>query len=142
MTVSAILSDKGTSVITLGPTATLDEICKTLSKHRIGAVLIVDGTDIAGIVSERDVVRLLASGGADALKAPATECMTRKIVTCTKSDTIPAVMEIMTSGRFRHVPIVENGVLEAVISIGDVVKYRIAQAEQEAEEIRSYIATT
>lgn len=142
MTVSAILSDKGGSVITLKSSAKLDEICKTLATHRIGAVLIVDGDDIAGIVSERDVVRLLASGGAEALDSPASGGMTRKLVTCTKSDTIAAVMEMMTTGRFRHVPVVENGALEGVISIGDVVKYRIAQAEREAEEMRSYISTT
>ncbi|HHG90936.1 MAG TPA: CBS domain-containing protein [Devosia sp.] len=142
MTVSAILSDKGGDVITLGPAATLDEIIKTLATHRIGAVLIVSGDDIQGIVSERDVVRLVSAGGAEALSSPATSCMTRNLVTCSKNDTISAVMEKMTTGRFRHVPVVEAGKLEGVISIGDVVKYRIAEAEREAEEMRSYISTT
>lgn len=142
MTVSAILSDKGNAVVTLKPTAALAEICKTLATHRIGAVLIVDGDNILGIVSERDVVRLVSAGGGEALSSPATSCMTKNLVTCAKNDTIAAVMEKMTTGRFRHVPVVEEGKLEGVISIGDVVKFRIAEAEREAEEMRSYISTT
>ncbi len=142
MTVLSILGSKGNNVITLPPTATLRQICDTLAKKRIGAVLIVDGTKIAGIVSERDIVRKLAASGAAALSSAATDCMTRNLVTCTRSDTIPFIMEKMTQGRFRHVPVVENGALVGVISIGDVVKHRIAEVEREADELRSYISAT
>ncbi len=142
MTVLSILGNKGNEVITLPPTATLSEICDTLAKNRIGAVLIVDGTKIAGIVSERDIVRKLAASGAAALDSIAADCMTKKLVTCTRSDTIPFIMEKMTQGRFRHVPVVEDGALVGVISIGDVVKHRIAEVEREADELRSYISAT
>ena len=142
MTVLSILGKKGSDVITLPATATLSEICEMLAKKRIGAVLIVDGAKISGIVSERDIVRRLAASGASALNSAAADCMTKKLVTCTRSDTIPFIMEKMTQGRFRHIPVVEDGALVGVISIGDVVKHRIAEVEREADELRSYISAT
>ncbi|VAW21032.1 CBS domain protein [hydrothermal vent metagenome] len=142
MTVLSILGNKGNNVITLPPTASLSEVCETLAKKRIGAVLIVDGAKIAGIISERDIVRKLAAAGAGALDSAAADCMTKKLVTCTRSDTIPFIMEKMTEGRFRHIPVVEDGKLVGVISIGDVVKHRIAEVEREADELRSYISAT
>jgi len=142
MTVLSILANKGNEVITLPPTASVREVCDTLAKNRIGAVLIVDGAKIAGIVSERDIVRKLAASGAATLDKAAADCMTRKLVTCTRSDTISFIREKMTEGRFRHVPVVEDGVLVGVISIGDVVKHRIAEVEREADELRSYISAS
>lgn len=142
MTVSAILDTKGGNNITLQTSANLADVCAILAKNRIGTVMILNGSDLAGIVSERDVVRLLASSGAKALETNVQTCMTKKLVTCTRNDTVTYIMERMTTGRFRHIPIVENGDLLGIISIGDVVKYRIAEVEREAQEIRDYITTT
>lgn len=142
MTVAAILASKGRDVVTASPERTLAEICGLLAKKRIGAVVLTDGRGgITGIVSERDIVRALASGGADALSSRAADHMTRDVVTCTPEDSVHRVMERMTSGRFRHVPVLEAGRLAGIVSIGDVVKHRIAQVEQEAEQMRTYIAT-
>ena len=142
MTVSAILNSKDTQTITLPSTATLADACTLLSKHRIGTVLVVDNDKLCGIVSERDIVRIMASNGGAALQDGIQTCMTTKLVTCTGADTVTHVMEKMTNGRFRHVPIVENEKLIGIISIGDVVKYRMAEVEREAQEIRDYISTT
>jgi CBS domain-containing protein len=141
MTVSAILGEKGHTVVSLTSAAPLHQVCQTLTANRIGAVLIIDGVDIAGIVSERDVVRIISREGAGALDRPASEFMTKKLVTCGRDDSVASVMEQMTTGRFRHVPVLENSTLVGVISIGDVVKYRIAETEREAEEMRNYIAS-
>ncbi|KPL51591.1 CBS domain-containing protein [Prosthecomicrobium hirschii] len=142
MTVKVILSDKGRSVVTQHPDATLAEICETLATHKIGAVVLTtrDG-DIAGILSERDVVRALAQEGAGALSQKAAGYMSRNVVTCHEEETTHDVMTKMTAGRFRHMPVVKAGRLIGVVSIGDVVKRRIEQVEKDAEEIRNYIAT-
>ncbi|VAW19686.1 CBS domain protein [hydrothermal vent metagenome] len=142
MTVNALLNDKPAKTITLPSSSTLADICNTLAKNRIGTVLIVDDGKLCGIVSERDVVRILAASGNKALNSTAGDCMTKKLVTCTRTDTVSMVMERMTTGRFRHIPIVENDELLGIVSIGDVVKYRMAEVEREAQEIRDYIATT
>jgi len=142
MTVNALLNDKPAKTITLPSSSTLTDICNTLAKNRIGTVLIVDDGKLCGIVSERDVVRILAASGNKALSSTASDCMTKKLVTCTRTDTVSMVMERMTTGRFRHIPIVENDELLGIVSIGDVVKYRMAEVEREAQEIRDYIATT
>lgn len=142
MTVKAILSEKGRSVVTQKPDALLSEICETLAGHKIGAVVLTsaDGA-IAGILSERDVVRALAHEGSGALAQKAASYMSRHVVTCSEEETIDQVMHKMTAGRFRHMPVVKAGKLIGVVSIGDVVKRRIEQAEREAAEIRNYIAT-
>lgn len=142
MTVSAILNAKDTKTITLPSSATLAQACTFLSDHRIGTVLIVDDGKLCGIVSERDIVRIMAASGGTALDNKVSSCMTSKLITCTSADTVTHVMELMTNGRFRHVPIVENDNLIGIISIGDVVKYRMAEVEREAQEIRDYISTT
>jgi len=142
MTVAALLNNKPAKTITLPSSSTLTDICNTLAKNRIGTILIVDDGKLCGIVSERDVVRILAASGNNALSSTAGDCMTRKLVTCTRTDTVSMVMERMTTGRFRHIPIVENDELLGIVSIGDVVKYRMAEVEREAQEIRDYIATT
>lgn len=141
MTVSSILNEKGRDVISERGGARLEDVCKLLSDKGIGAILVTDARDgIEGIISERDIVKTLAREGATALGLPVESVMTKSVVTCTEQDTINDVMTKMTSGRFRHVPVVRDGRAIGVISIGDVVKYRIAQVEREAEHMRSYIA--
>lgn len=142
MTVKAILGDKGRDIVTQRPDAALSEICDTLATHKIGAVVLTnpDGS-IAGILSERDVVRAIAQEGPGAIGQTASAYMSRHVVTCREEDTIHDVMTRMTSGRFRHMPVTRGGKLIGVVSIGDVVKHRIAQADREAAEIRNYIAT-
>ena len=141
MTVAALLRDKGHSVITTSATASIAGAIDTLVRHRIGALVVIDETDrIAGIMSERDIVRAIAARGADVLNTPIADAMTRAVVTCTKSDTVDEVMARMTRGRFRHLPVVEDGDLIGIVSIGDVVKARIEQVEREAEDMRAYIA--
>jgi len=142
MTVKAILSRKGSDVVTIAPTANLSEAVKLLAERRIGAV-IVTGADnrVAGILSERDIVRALGERGADALGDNIAAVMTRKVTTCVETDTVSDIMERMTTGKFRHVPVVEQGRLAGVISIGDVVKFRVEEIERESDALREYIAT-
>jgi CBS domain-containing protein len=142
MTVKAILSRKGRDVMTIAPTANLSEAVKLLAERRIGAV-VVTGADnrVAGILSERDIVRTLAERGAAALEDNVAAVMTRKVTTCSESDTVVAIMERMTAGKFRHVPVVDQGQLIGVISIGDVVKHRVEEFEGETTALREYIAT-
>lgn len=142
MTVASILADKGHDIVTATEDETIADICRRLTQHKIGAILVTgpDGA-IVGILSERDIVKACAGHGSAALDRSASDLMTRSVVTVTPDDTIATVMERMTSGRFRHMPVLKNGRIIGVISIGDVVKHRIAQAEREAEEMRSYIAT-
>ncbi len=142
MSVAHILKQKGNAVITVDPSQTLYDVAGILAKHRIGAVIVVDaGGAIAGIVSERDVVRTLAKEGPAALTRTARDFMTTKVKTCTPSDTEAGLMGLMTEHRIRHLPVVEDGKLAGMISIGDVVKLRIEMIEREAEEMKSYIAS-
>ena len=141
MSVSEILSGKGGNVITVAPDTSLDEVAGTLAKHKIGALVAKDGDAVCGIVSERDIVRHIASDGGDALQHTVGDCMTKAVISCTRSDTIDTVMEKMTAGRFRHLPVIEEGELLGIISIGDVVKRKIEQAERDAEELKRYIAS-
>lgn len=142
MNISTILKDKGRNVVTARPDSTLLDIAKMLAKHKIGCIVVTDGDgQIVGIVSERDIVRTIASTGGEALQKPVSSCMTQKVITCTERDTIDMLMAEMTTHRFRHMPVVENKTLIGLISIGDVVKLRIAEAEMEAAAMRDYIAT-
>lgn len=140
MTVKAILSTKGSEVTTIEPSATLADAVKVLAARRIGAV-VVTGAErrVVGILSERDIVRTLGEQGAHALEAPVSESMTRKVVTCGEAETISEIMERMTGGHFRHVPVVEQGKLIGIISIGDVVKWRLQEMERESDALRDYI---
>jgi CBS domain-containing protein len=141
MTVATMLSEKGREVITTSAAASIAGAIDTLAKHKIGALVVVDGKDnIAGIISERDVVRAIAEQGERVLSLALSTVMTRAVVTCSESETIDDVMTRMTRGRFRHLPVVEDGRLTGIISIGDVVKARIEQVEREAEDMRAYIA--
>ena len=140
MFVSDILAEKGGLVYTVSPGTTVSQISRQLSTRRIGSVLVVDRLErLAGIVSERDIVNAVATHGAPALELDASEVMTRDVVTCDPDDSIDQVMAIMTQGRFRHLPVVRHGELLGLVSIGDVVKARIAETEHEAEALRAYI---
>jgi len=142
MTVKAILSRKGNDVITIEPTVTLSAAVKVLADHRIGAVVVV-GADrqVAGILSERDIVRALAQRGPGALEESVGQVMTRRVVTCSESDTVVEIMERMTQGKFRHLPVVERGRLAGLVSIGDIVKHRLEEMEHESNALREYILT-
>lgn len=142
MTVKAILDAKGANVVTIEPTADIAAAARLLAQHRIGAVL-VHGPEhrVAGILSERDIVRALAERGSAALQEPVGQVMTRKVVTCTPSDTVGTIMERMTEGKFRHLPVLAEGRLAGVISIGDVVKHRLHEMENESAALRDYILT-
>jgi CBS domain-containing protein len=141
MTVAAILSRKGRDVLTVNAAISINEAIHILAEHRVGALVVTDAArGILGIVSERDVVRALARSGVAGLSDTVATIMTAKVVTCNDRDTIHEVMSRMTQGRFRHLPVVESGRLSGIISIGDVVKARIEQVEQEADEMRAYIA--
>jgi len=142
MTVKAILKDKGNAVYTMPPSATLAEVARELATRRIGAVVIMEGERLAGIVSERDMVRALATDGAAALDAPASSAMTQAVQTCRLDDLIDEVMEKMTASRFRHMPVLEDGKLVGLVSIGDVVKQRIEEALRERDDMRAYILST
>ncbi|WP_417680552.1 CBS domain-containing protein [Roseibium sp.] len=143
MTVGIILQGKGSDVITARGTTPLRDICSTLAEKGIGAILVTDAADhIEGIISERDIVKTLAAKGPEALNLPASNVMTTAVVTCGEDDAIMDVMSKMTSGRFRHVPVLRDGKVVGLISIGDAVKYRIAQVEMEAEQMRTYITMT
>ncbi|MBQ9351643.1 CBS domain-containing protein [Phyllobacterium sp.] len=142
MTVKMILERKGYDVFSAAPETTLGDAVAALAKHKIGAiVIVVDKKAIKGILSERDVVRAIAADGADVLWRPVSEIMTIKVSVCTEKHTVNQVMEMMTRGRFRHLPVEKDGRLHGIVSIGDVVKLRIEEVERESQEIRSYIAT-
>lgn len=142
MTVADILARKGRAVTTAAATDTVEQVCAVLAEHKIGAVVVVSDHDrIEGIVSERDIVRAISKEGHDALSLQATAVMTTKVVTCREADTINAVIGKMTEGRFRHMPVTEEGRLVGLVSIGDIVKEKIAQIEADAEQLRTYIHT-
>lgn len=142
MKISAILKEKGFKVVTLQANTSLEGALKSLAQNRIGAVVVLDRQDkIAGVFSERDAVRALAKEGASALHKEISHLMTRKVISCSQEDNLDQALELMTQGRFRHLPVVEDGQLFGIISIGDVVKHKIASTESEAEALREYIAT-
>jgi CBS domain-containing protein len=142
MTVGIILARKGREVVTIDLSATLGEAAGLLAEKRIGAALIL-GADhrIAGIISERDVVLALAEAGAAALDLPVSRTMTRRVETCTEGEAVSSIMERMTLGKFRHMPVVDQGRLVGIISIGDVVKHRVHEMEHESRAMRDYIQT-
>jgi len=142
MTVKTILSTKGSEVITIGPTASLEDAIALLARHRIGAVVVLGADErVIGILSERDIVRALSEQGANALKQPLAQSMTRTVTTCSEADTISEIMDRMTRGRFRHIPVMEQERMVGIISIGDVVKQRLSEMERESEALRDYIQT-
>jgi CBS domain-containing protein len=142
MTVSIILAAKGHEVTTIEPGATMKSAVTLLTERRIGAVPVL-GADhrIVGILSERDVVRALAERGAAALDEPVSRAMTRKVATCTETETIASLRERMTEGKFRHLPVVDQGRLVGIVSIGDVVKHHLQEMERDSAAMRDYILT-
>ena len=142
MTVDTILAAKGGDVTTIEPTATLAAAAALLAERKIGAAVVLGaGGRIAGILSERDIVRALAQSGPKALDQPLSQSMTRNVATCAREDSIQSLMERMTAGKFRHMPVVEDNRMVGIVSIGDVVKQRLGEMERESEAMRDYIQT-
>jgi CBS domain-containing protein len=140
MNVAAILKQKGRAVTTASPAATLLEIARKLTAKRIGAIVIVGARgEVVGIISERDIIRALSDTGPDCLSHAVSGVMTREVVTCQETDTLDELMAMMTARRFRHLPVVSDGALAGIISIGDVVKHHVAEVEMEATAMREYI---
>lgn len=141
MSVAQILAEKGSLVVTIEGHLTIGDAIKLLNKHRIGAVVVVDSSGgVQGIFSERDVVRAFGEIGADAVALPISDRMTRKVATCTPAASLTDMLSTMTEGKFRHLPVVEDGRLGGMVSIGDIVKYRLAQMEAESQALKDYIA--
>jgi CBS domain-containing protein len=141
MLVSHILNEKGREVLAIPMEATLFEAARVLTLNRIGALLVRDPKGaLKGIISERDIVRAIAEEGASALALTVGERMTKDVATCEENDTIAEIMETMTRCRFRHMPVVESGRVAGIVSIGDVVKIRIAETLREAQALKDYIA--
>jgi CBS domain-containing protein len=141
MTVRAILDSKGHHIESVEPGTKLSAAIKNLAERRIGALLVMSKGRIEGILSERDIVRVLGERGASVLDEPVSAVMTRKVVSCRQADTVAAIMEMMTLGKFRHLPVVEEGLVVGLISIGDIVKWRLREYEMEQEALREYIKT-
>jgi CBS domain-containing protein len=140
MNVATILRQKGRAVTTAHPDTTLLEVANKLAAKRIGAIVVVAaGGEVCGIVSERDIIRALSTDGAACLAHAVSNSMTKQVVTCQETDTLDELMAMMTSRRFRHLPVVTDGALVGIVSIGDVVKHHVAEVEMEATAMREYI---
>ena len=141
MSVAAILRQKGRPITTARPTVTLMEVASKLAAKRIGAIVIVGaGGEVTGIISERDIIRALSMQGPACLTMPVSQSMSKKVVTCKETDTLHELMAMMTERRFRHLPVVTDGSLVGIVSIGDVVKNYVVEMQTEATAIREYIA--
>lgn len=141
MTIAHILQDKPQRMITVGPEQTLQQAAEVLGRERIGALLVLKPNgDIAGILSERDIVRAVGADGAAVLERPVAETMTKDVTCCAPDDSIDSAMALMTERRFRHLPVRQGGRVVGMISIGDVVKKKVEDAEAESQSLREYIA--
>lgn len=142
LNIGQILKVKGRSVTTARQGETVQEIANRLSQRKIGAIVIIgDNGVVSGIISERDLIRVIAQHGPNALMMPVSEVMTRDVISCCETTPVDEIMELMTTRRFRHVPVVEDGALIGIISIGDVVKHHVAEVELEVSAMRGYLAT-
>jgi len=139
MHVQAILGNKGAQIVSMSPHATILEACRLLAEHRIGAILVLDGDRVTGMFSERDVVRAMTEKGSAALDIPVSEVMTRDVLTCKPEDSVDDIMAVMTARRVRHLPVLAAGRLAGIVSIGDVVKYRLDEAALEVDSLREYV---
>ena len=139
MRIAEVLQNKGSDVATVGPDTTVAELLAGLTERNIGAMVVVGPDGVAGIVSERDVVRRLHERGADLLGQPVSEIMTTVVVTCVPGDSVDSLSGLMTKHRVRHVPVLDDGVLAGIVSIGDVVKRRMEELESEHEQLQAYI---
>jgi len=140
MNVATILKAKGNEVSSVSPETSLRDVAMLLTERRIGAVLVMQDRKVMGIISERDIVKAVAKSGGDALNGPVRDVMTLRVVTCALNDSVDELMDMMTTGRFRHLPVIEKGDVVGIVSIGDVVKHRIAETVMETEAMRLYIA--
>ena len=140
MRIADVLRGKGSAVATVGPSATIADLIGELATHNVGALPVLDGDQLVGIVSERDVVRQLHAHGAAVLQSTVADIMTSGVTTCAPTDKVADLARIMTAGRFRHLPVVTDGRLTGIVSIGDLVKARIDLLESEREQLQSYIA--
>ena len=140
MTVAAILRDKGGEIIEVRPEDSVADAARLLGEKRIGAVLVRRDGRIEGILSERDIVRAAGADGAGVFERPVSSLMTKDVVRCSPSDSVERVMQLMTDGRFRHLPVMDGDRLVGVVSIGDVVRRRITEVEREADSVREYVA--
>lgn len=142
MNVASILKLKGRAVSTARPNASLLDVAKKLGTKKIGAIVVVgENGHVVGIISERDIIRAVSERGAQALSLMVSEVMTRNVVSCRETSEIDELMETMTKGRFRHMPVIEDDALVGIISIGDVVKFHVAEVEMEVSAMRNYLAT-
>lgn len=139
MRIADVLRNKGASVATITPETSVSGLLTELSVHNIGAMVVVSPDGVIGIVSERDVVRALQQRGADLLRLPVSEIMTTFVATCTPNDTVDSLSALMTTKRVRHIPVMENGRLTGIVSIGDVVKTRMEELEATQEQLQAYI---
>ena len=140
MRIADVLKSKGTAVATVAPGATVGELLARLAEYNVGALPVVDGERLVGIVSERDIVRRLHTDGGELLDAVVTDLMTTDVTTCAPEDRVADLAKVMTARRFRHLPVVVDGKLAGIVSIGDLVKARIDLLESEREQLQSYIA--
>jgi CBS domain-containing protein len=139
MRIADVLRNKGASVATITPETSVSGLLTELSVHNIGAMVVVSPDGVKGIVSERDVVRALQTRGAELLRLPVSEIMTTFVATCTPNDTVDSLSALMTTKRVRHIPVMENGRLTGIVSIGDVVKTRMEELEAQQEQLQAYI---
>jgi CBS domain-containing protein len=142
MLICQVLSDKGDRVFTAAPSETIETVAMRLWSRRVGSLVILDDAgDVAGLVSERDIVRVVAEGGGDALGRPVSEVMDREVAFASPGDTVESILSRMTDRRVRHLPVCQERRLVGIVSIGDLVKSKIAETEAEAEHLRAYIAS-
>jgi CBS domain-containing protein len=139
MRIADVLRNKGASVATITPETSVSGLLTELAVQNIGAMVVVSPDGVVGIVSERDVVRKLHESGADLLKRPVSEIMTSFVATCSPTDSVDSLSALMTKNRVRHVPVMDNGRLAGIVSIGDVVKTRMEELEAEHEQLHAYI---
>lgn len=139
MRIADVLRNKGAAVTTIHPDATVTELVAGLAEHNIGAMVVVGPDGVVGVASERDVVRQLQVHGASMLARPVSAIMTQVVASCTKADTVDDVSVLMTEHRVRHVPVLDDGRLAGIVSIGDIVKSRMEELQAEHAQLRSYI---
>ncbi|QQQ77931.1 CBS domain-containing protein [Saccharothrix sp. 6-C] len=140
MRIADVLRNKGSAVATVESRASVADLVAALAEHNVGAMVVLGPEGIAGIVSERDVVRKLHDRGGELLAAPVAEIMTSEVLTCTPRDSVDSLTVLMTERRIRHVPVVDGGELVGIVSIGDVVKSRISQLQEDHDQLTAYIS--
>jgi CBS domain-containing protein len=141
MKIADILRHKGANVVTIAPSETVATLLASLAEHNLGALIAVDGEQVVGIISERDVVRAAARIGSDVFDQPISDLMTAEVLSCTSADAVASIAATMTDRRIRHMPVIDDGELTGIVSIGDVVSSQIRQLEHEREHLEQYISS-